>query len=185
MIKQNDSGRIDHIVISYDPQTFSSSTKITESLAESGYNWKSYAKMSQFFSLTTLFAEKGYSVHLTVSEMTLKKFENRLFKIISRNLIMTSSCRYNFDDVIIDVICLISTNYLTHFRKKDIQDFTDFPKCLWLTKVLIPIKALRPVFTIFFSSINWNDLYGQDRTWQTHSYKHVQIQTKEQLLYYL
>ena len=139
MIKQNDSGRIDHIVISYDPQTFSSSTKITESLAESGYNWKSYAKMSKFFLVDHPIRRIGYSVHLTVSEMTLKQFENRLLKIISRlnftqslgsNITMTSSCRYNFDDVIIDVICLISTNFLTHFRKKDIQDFTDFPKCL-------------------------------------------------------
>ena len=43
-------------------------------------------------------------------------------------------------------------------------------KCTWkqleyismsvLTKVLIPIKALKPVFTIFFFSINWNDLLG-------------------------
>ena len=172
MIKQNDSGRIDHIVISYDPQTFSSSTKLTESLAESGIIGKVMRKCPNFSRWPP------YSVHLTVSEMTLKQFENRLLKIISRlnftqslgsNITMTSSCRYNFDDVIIDVICLISTNYLTHFRKKDIQDFTDFPKCLWLTKVLIPIKALRPVFTIFFSSINWNDLYGQDRTWKTKS----------------
>ena len=57
MIKQNDSGRIDHIVISYDPQTFSSSTKLTESLAESGYDRKGFVKMYYFFTLTTLFAE--------------------------------------------------------------------------------------------------------------------------------